>query len=257
MEGKRKPGPHTRNVTSIVCKPFLVVEQEKSCDAGWLAGMLDADGHVCQQNIHNSDGTIRYGMRAGIAQSERYPELCERIVALMEHFTNNHKPCRQWMEKKRCIIGGRETKSRCQAWQFLVTGTNVEKLQFLMRIRPHKISKIDVDKCGMIRSQYDTEVKEINYVGKQEIVVMETDTHTFIANGYAMHNCNRMRADHLYGYQENLIRKIGQARFNNLVVLHTTTKKFFPFELEELIKYYTILVNDMKCSLKKSLPPRS
>ena len=242
LEGKHKTGPHTHKTSSVVCKPFLVVEQEKSYEAGWLAGMLDADGHVCQQNINNPDGTVRYGMRAGIAQSSHYPELCKRIVELIEHFTNNHKPCRQWMDMSKInYICGREIKSRVQTWQFLVTGTNVEKLQFLMRIRPHKIFKIDVNKCGMIRSQYDTKVASVKYIGKQEIVVMETDTHTFIANGYAMHNCNRFDGSHLLGYRDNLIKKIGQRRYDILNYKHTTTKKWSAFELEQLIEYYTIL----------------
>ena len=32
-------------------------------------------------------------------------------------------------------------KKTYQSWQFLITGTNIEKLQFLMRVRPHKIEK--------------------------------------------------------------------------------------------------------------------
>ena len=59
--------------------------------------------------------------------------------------------------------------------------------QFLMRVRPHKIEKVDIEKLGKLKSQYDTKVKGIKYIGKEEIVVMETDTRTFIANGYAMH----------------------------------------------------------------------
>lgn len=89
-------------------------------------------------------------------------------------------------------------------------------------------------------------VKSVRYVGKEEIVVMETDTHTFLANGIAMHNCNRMNAEHLHGYQENLVRKIGQQRFNHLCVLHNMTKSYSEFELQELIKYYTILVKSMQ-----------
>ena len=76
---------------------------------------------------------------------------------------------------------------------YLVTGTNVEKIQFLQKVRPMKISKIDIDKLGRMKSKYDTHVKSIRYLGEMEIVIMETDSHTFIANGYAMHNCNRFQ----------------------------------------------------------------
>ena len=140
-------------------------------------------------------------------------------------------------------------KHTYKAWQFLVTGTNVEKLHFLMRVRPNKISKVDINKLGMIRSRYDSKVKSITPLGIQPIVVMETDTHTFIANGYAMHNCNRFSSDHLIAYQANLIRKIGRQRFELLTAKTHTTKKWSDFELEAMIKHYTTEVKRLS-SLK-------
>lgn len=157
VQGKKKTGPHTENTCSTVCKPFLVVQKDESHEAGWLAGMIDADG----------------------------------------------------------------------------------------KLRPLKMSKVDINKLGMIRSRYDTKVKKVTYIGKSEIVVMETDTHTFIANGYAMHNCNRFSADHLINYQTNLIRKIGMARFELLGVKSRSVKKWDDFELEQLIRHYTAEVRRM------------
>lgn len=58
--------------------------------------------------------------------------------------------------------------------------------------------------------------------------------------------CNRFSADHLHGYQTHLIEKIGQQRFNHLIVLHNTTKKYTEFELQEMIKFYSILVKSMQ-----------
>ena len=245
LDGKRKSGPHTGNVTSVVCKLFQVIEQEFSYDSGWIAGMLDADGHICQQNINEKDGIHRYGFRIGIAQCEKYMNICNRIKELLEKFTGNHKTCRQTMDKKTGFGG------TCTTWQFLITGTNVEKLQFLMRTRPNKIAKVDIEKLGKIKSQYDTKVKSITYLGKHEIVVLETDTHTFIANGYAMHNCNRFSADHLIRYEANLKAKIGQQRFGKLAWKAGQTKKWTDFELIELTKYYKALGD--KLSKEKGL----
>ena len=42
--------------------------------------------------------------------------------------------------------------------------------------------------------------------------------------------CNRFKSDHLAGYRENLIAKIGQQRFDK--------RKWSDFELAELTKYY-------------------
>lgn len=57
--------------------------------------------------------------------------------------------------------------------------------------------------------------------------------------------CNRFRSDHMIGYRENLIRKIGLKRFELLNWKAHQTKKWSCFELEELIKYYTILVDKL------------
>ena len=242
LQGKKKSGPHTDKTHSVVCKPFLVVQQDQSYDSGWLAGMIDADGHITQQNIHNPNGTIRHGLRVGVAQCDKYPKIQAKVIEVMERLTGNNKPCRQSMDK----TGNHLLRSNYPSYQFLVTGTNVEKLHFLMRTRPHKMSKLDIDKIGMIRSRYDTRVKDVSYIGKREIVVMETDTHTFIANGYAMHNCNRRSSDHLIAYQTNLIRKIGMARFEMLGVKAHQSKKWSDFELEALIKHYTTEVARLK-----------
>ena len=51
--------------------------------------------------------------------------------------------------------------------------------------------------------------------------------------------CNRFKADHLIGYQTNLIKKIGQGRFELLQVKSKSTKKWCDFELETMIKHYT------------------
>lgn len=51
--------------------------------------------------------------------------------------------------------------------------------------------------------------------------------------------CNRFKADHLIGYQTNLIKKIGICRFELLGVKAHSTKKWCDFELEAMIKHYS------------------
>ena len=50
--------------------------------------------------------------------------------------------------------------------------------------------------------------------------------------------CNRYDAEHLEGYRENLIKKIGQQRFDLLKVKSQQTCKLGKFEIDELYKYY-------------------
>lgn len=60
------------------------------------------------------------------------------------------------------------------------------------------------------------------------------------------HYCNRMSADHLIKYQENLIKKIGQQRFDLLKVKASMTCKRSAFELELLIKEYEKKVKQLE-----------
>ena len=57
--------------------------------------------------------------------------------------------------------------------------------------------------------------------------------------------CNRFKADHLIGYEKNLIAKIGKQKFDMLAVQVHQTKKYSDFELQELIKYYQALNKKM------------
>ena len=54
-------------------------------------------------------------------------------------------------------------------------------------------------------------------------------------------HCNRFKADHLEGFRENLIKKIGQQNFDLLKWKHAQNHKMSDFEYEQLIKYYKAL----------------
>lgn len=58
--------------------------------------------------------------------------------------------------------------------------------------------------------------------------------------------CNRFSADHLIGYQKNLIDKIGQDAFDLLAWKASQTQHWTDFELKEMIKYYKALVDKLK-----------
>ena len=51
-------------------------------------------------------------------------------------------------------------------------------------------------------------------------------------------SCNRFKSDHLVGYRENLIKKIGQRNFDLLNWESARVKQWSDFELKELIRYY-------------------
>lgn len=57
--------------------------------------------------------------------------------------------------------------------------------------------------------------------------------------------CNRFSADHLIGYREHLIRKIGQQRFDLLTYEAQQVKKYDEWELEQMIKYYKVKTDEL------------
>ena len=58
--------------------------------------------------------------------------------------------------------------------------------------------------------------------------------------------CNRFSADHIIGYRENLIRKIGEQRFLLLDFKAHEMKKWSHFEIELLIGHYQKLVKELQ-----------
>lgn len=58
--------------------------------------------------------------------------------------------------------------------------------------------------------------------------------------------CNRFSADHLIGYRENLIKKIGVRRLALLEVKAHQPCKYSHFEIEQLTKYYRARVGMLK-----------
>jgi len=58
--------------------------------------------------------------------------------------------------------------------------------------------------------------------------------------------CNRFSADHLIGYREHLITKIGTQAFELLRVQANQTSKLSDWELEQLIKLYNCKIDELK-----------
>ena len=150
----------------------------------------------------------------------------------------------------------------CETFQFLVNGSNMQKLELLQRTRPNKISKVDIEKIGKLRCIDEPHVKEINYLGKQEIVVMQTDTNTFIANGYAMHNCNVLMRGNIPMYRYHLVKLIGAGRVARLDLMSLarkgneealdalTPEDRMTATLKKSARYYDCLYYELKQQIK-------
>lgn len=247
LKGNHITGPFREHVYSTVCKPFRVVGQIRNEECGWLAGMIDADGHITQQVARDKRRPDRntYGLRVGISQMEG--DIAKRAKELLEKYSENRATCRQYIQDHTIYTkDGKEYRGKAPVYSYLVTGTNVEKIEFLQRVRPMKLSRLDLNKIGKVRSKYDTTVRSITYVGKMEVMDLETDCHTYIANGYAMHNCNRFDEGNNEGYRRGLVAKYGEEVVNHLYLKKHIFRKYSVFELKAIADDYKKRFNELK-----------
>lgn len=168
---------------SWVLKVCDVVEQEQTYEAGWLGGFLDGEGNVRRMDSGRAGWSVNCTQKVG-PEADRYAKLLDaRGFVTSKHAprlrTENHK-LQQTVE----VHGKRQV------------------LRLLMQTRPERLITnlinhvTDRSLYGREHSAVSLESKE--FLGECEVVALETDTHTYIAEGLASHNCNAWRAIQLH-----------------------------------------------------------
>ena len=140
---------------------------------GWLGGMADGEGH-----IHVGYGMrVVFTQRLGHVQNLLEERLAKRGFTFTPVFRENQ---------------------RNGTVQTSMTGGMKESLRFLMQTRPERLIDTFIERCGRIslhgRQHYGVGLLSKEDIGEQEVIALETDSHTFIAEGLASHNCNFWRA---------------------------------------------------------------
>lgn len=149
---------------SYVLKVADVEHCEDSWEAGWLAGILDGEGHL----------TVGPGLQ--ILLSQNPGPVLDRAESLLAD---------------RGFVCTRQGSKRCQ--QLRVNGGMASVLSLLMRIRPGRLlAKLPerLSKVSLYGRQHRAVglVKKV-FIGRHPVVAITTDCHTFIAEGLASHNC--------------------------------------------------------------------
>lgn len=74
--------------------------------------------------------------------------------------------------------------------RFRIKGSISEKLRFLGQIRPIRfINKFKPEMILKFSVKEKVEVVGLNYIGEKNVIAVKTSSKTFIAEGYASHNC--------------------------------------------------------------------
>ena len=189
VNGKYLNGKNTTGKgkgSSIVFKYFNVEKEINSKDAGWLAGMFDGEG--CLTNRKKSLECEIGGFSVSICQ--KVGNELERIGKVLDahgvkYSINIHKKGYHALKSEGKI------KSSKPIGYITINGKFPKKLEFLQKFRPERlINNINFDNLPRLEGRnIRVAVEGIKYIGKKEVVILETDTKTYIADGYAMHNC--------------------------------------------------------------------
>ena len=144
-------------------KLFPFPEAGSSFQDGWMAGILDGEGYVTQQGDA--------GMKLGFCQLEG-----QVLTEGMRLFNNGEDLQVSWDSRKRLAN---------------VTISGARAMNELIRLRPRRLiaKKPWQGKALFVGKSTQGRIKSIEFVGRCNVVSIQTSSHTFIANGFATHNC--------------------------------------------------------------------
>ena len=173
-------------------RPFLPWTQDTSWEAAWLSGFLDGEGYIRRGRDRRTSGV-------GVGQA--IGPTADKMVRLAANFgkfiAESHDPGRGYkMQTHLRSVGGVS-----------------EAASFLGRVRPDRLIKNFSLEGGMVQSIYPAEVVEIEPIGMHDVQSIQTTTHTYFAEGFAVHNTTN--------YPEDLDKRVTNrpSRFDRVVYI--------------------------------------
>jgi hypothetical protein len=173
---------------TCIIKPLDVWDTDTSWDAGYLAGAFDGEGHLEQLARANR---VAFSQTANAMLDQVELSLKEVGFDYTHEVNNRHKVLR---------VDGSPRKDM----HVLRIGSRREFLRFMGSIRPRRLlAKYDAvlgrlpgDRVALVRK---------TYIGEQPVVMLDTSSRTYFAEGLASHNCtiatvgHALQATSLYG----------------------------------------------------------
>lgn len=136
-------------------------------ETGYLAGSLDSEGDIACKRRRTGGSTFRIGYSQKVGKTLiRVFDLLERLgISLEVRMSKDSKVCR-------------------------IRTTDMQStLKVLGSIRPERLlSKVKLEGMGLPMTRSTVEVIDIQPVGEQEVIGLDTSTKTLIAEGLVSHN---------------------------------------------------------------------
>lgn len=163
-----------------VLKILPVVEQKNTYESGWLGGFADGEGHY-HGGAAGGGGSWAISLHQA---SGAIIEYAKKLLDKEQYKTRTERRQRNGKYKEMTSLH--------------INGGMAETFRFLMSCRPERLItnllKGIEKKSIFTRNKQYVYVESMEYMGVQDVVALETDTHTFIAEGLASHNCNVWRS---------------------------------------------------------------
>jgi hypothetical protein len=169
--------PERKYPATMVAKPFEPWETDRSYEAGYLAGCFDGEGSLSVNNSTRDRTQV-----IGVTQREN-----QLLDAVQMALKERNFDFRDFLSDK----PQPDTFTRSEDIHYLtLRGGRGEMMRLLGTIRPPRLlSKFAVDRIGVFFRDPLITVKRVTPVGPQEVVAIQTSSKTYIAEGFASHNC--------------------------------------------------------------------
>ena len=157
-----------------ICSSLSIWEEDLSKDAGWLAGIFDGEGYVTKGTEQARSFTIGFSQTEGLVL-DRAKDILDRMGIPFKCYHNKTSPAGKRLYNIQ-ILRRRHV------------------MEALGRLRPIRLlSQASFAWQGRSMrsrsSRNDLAIVAIESMGKREVVTMEVDRKTFVANGMVSHNC--------------------------------------------------------------------
>ena len=167
-------------------RAFLPWDEDRSYDAGWLAGMFDGEGWV-----------VRHGIRdfhpSAVGITQVLGSTADRIETL----------ARQYGDFNLRVIERPDMQKRID----MVSHGGVSgAARFLGQVRAERlIENFDMTGCELRRS-YPCQIVKVEDVGEQTVQSIQTTSGTYFAEGFAVHNTGTLLShdEHIALFRTNL-----------------------------------------------------
>jgi len=172
---ERKGRPRAWTVMSV-CTPW---DEDRSKEAGYIAGLLDADGSLGMTQLY-----VMFAQQSNTVLALLQSGLTERGYKLGVNACKTEDELEQTLSKK-------------QAYSLRVLGGFTEQLRLLGSIRPPRLLERWLTYIGQTQRRVEgrgsgtghpVRIVSVEVIGEGEIVLLGTSCHTYIAEGLVCHN---------------------------------------------------------------------